>query len=94
MGYYSPAMLQDIQDWVIAAAISNWSRSVPYIWLSCTLARTFYINYARRAYFLHTLKHLYHHEHTYIGSLNINAQYNAELPLYAVQLADKAPLLT
>ena len=88
-------MLQDIRGGVIAAApISHWSRAVPYIWLDCTPARTFHINHARRAYLLHTLKHLYHHEHTYIGFLNINAQYSAELPPYAVQLADKAPLLT
>ena len=94
MEYYSPAMLQDIQGWVTAAPISDWSRAVPYIWLSCTLARTFHIYHARRAYFLHILKYLYHHEHTYSGFLNINAQYNTELPPYAVHLADKAPLLT
>ena len=87
-------MLQDIRGWVTAAPISHWSRAVPYIWLSCTLARTFHINHTRRAYFLHTLKHLYHREHTYIGFLNINAQYSAKLPPYAVYLADKAPLLT
>ena len=88
-------MLQDIRGWVTAAPISHWSRAVPYVWLSCTLARTFHIYHARRAYFLHTLKYLYHHEHTYSGFLNINAQYNAELPPYdAVQRADKAPLLT
>ena len=88
-------MLQDIQGWVTAAAaISHWSRAVPYIWLRCTLARTFHINHAHRAYFLHTVKYLYDHEHTYSGFLNINAQYNTELPPYAVHLADKTPLLT
>ena len=87
-------MLQDIRGWVRAPPISHWSRAVPYTWLNYTLARTFHINHAHTAYLLHTVKHLYHHEHTHIGFLNINAQYIAELPPYAVYLADKAPLLT
>ena len=50
-----------------------------------------HINHTLRAYFLHTVKHLNHHEHTLLGFLNVNMRYTAELPPYAVHLANKAP---
>ena len=82
-------MLQDIRGWVTAPPITLVSRSAVHM---AKLHTSTHISYhTRRAYFLHTLKHLYHREHTYIGFLNINAQYSAELPPYAVYLADKAP---
>ena len=51
-----------------------------------------HINHTRRAYFLqYLIMYHYHHEHTYLGFLNVNAQYTTELLSYAVHLANKAP---